>query len=153
MTSIVDPSLYLSNAGQLQQSKGSNLGKDDFLKLLVAQLEHQNPLEPMKDKAFISQMATFSSLEQMTNMNKKLEQFLTASTGSQWLDYTALIGKEVSWNKVTETESGEVTSEKMEGMIQSVHFKNGTVKLEMEDGTLINQEQVISFGLPSSSQE
>jgi flagellar basal-body rod modification protein FlgD len=51
----------------------SELDKDAFLKLLIAELSNQDPLNPMDDREFIAQMAQFSTLEQMTNMTKALE--------------------------------------------------------------------------------
>ena len=48
------------------------LGRDAFLQLLVTQMSHQNPLQPQEDGAFIAQLAQFSSLEQLTNMNTTL---------------------------------------------------------------------------------
>jgi flagellar basal-body rod modification protein FlgD len=52
------------------------MGKDDFLKLLVTQLKHQDPLKPMEDKEFIAQMAQFSALEQMQNMSTSFNKMV-----------------------------------------------------------------------------
>ena len=51
------------------------LGIEDFLKLLSVQFSNQDPLEPVTDTAFISQMASFTSLEQMNNLTVTMEQF------------------------------------------------------------------------------
>jgi flagellar basal-body rod modification protein FlgD len=67
------------------------LDRDDFLKLLVTQLQHQDPTSPVEDKDFIAQMAQFSSLEQITNMSagfQKLSGLLASSEASQVLGKT-----------------------------------------------------------------
>ena len=68
------------------------LGKDDFLKLLITQLSNQDPTSPMDNTAFIAQMAEFSSLEQMTNMNANFEKMNSMLSSSQAVN---TIGKTV----------------------------------------------------------
>ncbi len=70
--------LGLNNSGSPLSAATSEqiLGKDDFLQLLVTQLSNQNPLEPMKPDDFSVQLAQFSSLEQLTNMNDLMESSL-----------------------------------------------------------------------------
>jgi flagellar basal-body rod modification protein FlgD len=72
------------------------LDKDDFLNLLVAQLQHQDPLNPAEGTEFTAQLAQFSSLEQLSNINNNLqnmELFQTSMTNSQAVSY---IGKEIT---------------------------------------------------------
>ena len=72
------------------------LGKDDFLNLLVAQLQHQDPLNPASSTEFTAQLAQFSSLEQLSNINdnlKNMVQFQTTMTNSQAVSY---IGKQIT---------------------------------------------------------
>lgn len=82
-------------AAGANQGRDSELGKDAFLELLIAQVINQNPLEPMKNTEFIAQLAQFSSLEQMKNIASGMELLaLTqgAATNSQMVN---LIGKRV----------------------------------------------------------
>ena len=83
------------------------LGKDDFLQLLIAQLTHQDPTSPMEDTQFIGQMAQFSSLEQMTNMNKNFSALSDMLTGSS---ATNAVGKKVDLDLGSSVLSGYISA-------------------------------------------
>jgi flagellar basal-body rod modification protein FlgD len=89
----------------------AGMGKDDFMKLLMEQLKNQDPMKPMEDKEFITQMAQFSSLESMNTLTEQME----ALTGSQMLVQAAtLIGKQATAKLASgEVVTGTITQVKM----------------------------------------
>ena len=74
----------------------AELGPDDFLRLLVTQLENQDPLDPMDSEQFTSQLTQFNSLDQLIEMNRKLETVAASQTALANLQTTMLIGREVT---------------------------------------------------------
>ncbi|MCK8816527.1 flagellar hook capping protein [Natroniella sulfidigena] len=117
-----------------------DLGQEEFLKLLVAQLQHQDPLDPMDDKEFIAQTAQFSSLEQMQNLNSNFSQFMGYQQLSQASNF---VGKEV---KVVDSESGESVVGEVDRLI--VDSENGEkgyqVVIEEQEYSLDSIQEVLS---------
>ncbi|MYL48692.1 flagellar hook assembly protein FlgD [Halobacillus litoralis] len=149
MTSI-DPSLYLKN--QQVRGTGSNaLGKDDFLKILMAQIKNQNPLDPMKDKEFISQMTEFSSLEQMTNMSQSFQRFMDSQNLPPLIQYSGLIGKEVSY-PVYDQETGLLERTESD-IVQSVNQSGTETYLELKSGEKISVEYMTKVAEVDSKPE
>ena len=101
----------------LSKQKGSNMDKDSFMLLLVTQFKYQDPLNPMEDKEFIAQLAQFSSLEQLMNLNTTMEGLTDATNNQQMINATSYIGKNVSVSgnaigKNTDEKTKEVTISK-----------------------------------------
>ncbi|TWM32473.1 Basal-body rod modification protein FlgD [Bacillus paralicheniformis] len=120
---------YLSEAKKAEKAgSGSNLGKDEFLKLLMKQLQYQDPLNPMEDREFIAQMATFSSLEQLTNLNTTMSTFVGLQDPMTM--YVSWIGKEVTYE-------GEESEEKT-ALVKSVKSSDGQYLLVLDDGAEVN---------------
>ncbi|MFK2825000.1 flagellar hook assembly protein FlgD [Bacillus sp. B190/17] len=140
----IDPGLYLENYQKQPRTGNSALGKDEFLKILMTQLQNQDPLSPMEDKDFIAQMATFSSLEQMTNMASSFDQFLQMQQATQMISYNSFVGKEVTWHKIVENSdpNAEPVVQTGTGTITSVQFKGNGVQFVMADGTILEPANI-----------
>lgn len=108
----------------LQQT---GLGQEDFLKIFLAQLSFQDPLEPVDNQQFMAQMAQFSSLDQTRQTNEKLDSLLVLQSANQSV---ALIGKTVEVATQSKTQIGEVTT---------VSFSSGEAQLTIktEDGEYV----------------
>jgi flagellar basal-body rod modification protein FlgD len=138
MDKILSTDLYLSSLNASNSKVGNQLGKDEFLKILMTQLSNQDPLNPMQDREFISQMATFSSLEQMVNMNEALSNLQSGQMFANKLQYSELIGKEVTWSEMIENEDGEENVSAKSGKVAAVHYNGNEVKVEVENGEIVD---------------
>ena len=120
----MDSSSAINSASDIQM---------DYMKLLVTQLQNQNPLEPMDNDQMASQLAQFSQLQQLESMNSNFANVLSATE----LNYAnSLIGKEVSFASENETGGRDITSGIVEEVINNIDGEiilvtaNHTVPLE-----------------------
>ncbi|MFF2752569.1 flagellar hook assembly protein FlgD [Psychrobacillus sp. NPDC058041] len=153
----ITSNMYLSNKAPKTVTTGnSTLGKDAFLKILMTQLQNQDPTKPMDDSQFIAQMAQFSSLEQMTNLTMAFEKYAQAQEQTQMIEYSNFVGKQVKWHELTDKLDEKKNPIIIEGTgtITSIKFENGNVKFTLADGKVItpgNISEVISSGTSSNS--
>lgn len=135
-TTSVWPNYASSNVkAAASKSSSSELGKDDFLKILITQLQNQDPMQPMEDKDFIAQMAQFSALEQTTNMATQL-QAMRYSPGM----VSSVLGMNVTW--IATDNKGNVSTKS--GTVDSIvvrdgipYAKIGQDEVKMDDLTTI----------------
>jgi flagellar basal-body rod modification protein FlgD len=114
----------IDGIGSATQSSGiaqalggdKELGQDAFLKLLVAQLKNQDPLNPQENSEFVAQLAQFSSLEQTVGINDRLDQLSLQNQGLQNSQVVDLVGK-------TATVKGDIVTLKGGGTIVPINFK------------------------------
>ncbi len=85
-----------NTSGSLQVLETSTMGKDDFLKMMIAQLQNQDPLNPLDGTDFTAQLAQFSSLEQLYNLNTQLETANLYQSSLNNAQAVSLVGKEVT---------------------------------------------------------
>ncbi len=131
----VDNGKVLSNTAttttaEKRETKGTtNLGQDAFLQLLIAEMQHQDPLEPTTNTEWISQMATFSQLEELQTLSKTTEN-------SQMF---TLVGK----NVIVTAEDASGNKQLKEGVVDFISMSGGTAKLSI-GGALYSMEDLYS---------
>lgn len=104
-------------------TKDKTLGKDQFLQLLVAQMNNQNPLDPQTNSEFVAQLAQFTQVESLDNLNTSVESILSSTQSSQALQASSLVGRKVILSSDTAMVD---TSETFKG---SIALTNGTDNL------------------------
>jgi flagellar basal-body rod modification protein FlgD len=129
---------YASTASTATTSSSSgNLGQDEFLKLLITQLQYQDPMNPMEDKDFIAQLAQFSTLEKTMSMSSGIESLTKSQTASQAV---AMIGKSIDYLD----SSGNSAS----GKVSGVTLTDGVATLKVGSVT-VSMGNVLSVYLSS----
>ena len=125
----------VTGTSQTAKTAANNiLGKDDFLKLMVAQMKNQDPMGPADDKDNIAQMAQFSSLEQITNLANATQELATRMSLTQ---NVGLLGHDVTY---TGTDGAAVT-----GRVDGLDLgKDGTTTLSVAGTTGIDPTRITS---------
>ena len=119
-----------TTTAEKRETKGTtNLGQDAFLQLLIAEMQHQDPLEPTTNTEWISQMATFSQLEELQSLSKTTENTQIFS----------LVGK----NVIVSTEDAMGNKQLKEGIVDFISVSGGTAKFSI-DGALYSMSELYS---------
>ncbi|HNU92037.1 MAG TPA: flagellar hook capping FlgD N-terminal domain-containing protein [Spirochaetota bacterium] len=107
-------------------SQKGDMGKDAFLKLLITELKHQDPTQPMQDREFISQMAQFSALEQMTNVSKSMESLNRSARSNEAY---SLLGKRVE-------AFNPANGRAVEGEVSRIFYRENDIRLMVNGAEL-----------------
>lgn len=123
-------------------NKSQALGKDDFLTLLLAQMKYQDPLNPADNTESIAQMAQFSSLEKMDNLNTTLASFGSYQKSLNSLNGAQFIGKDIDFSELQTVESkdaktGNITESEVvvvvSGKVSSISYTDGEPSFVVTD--------------------
>ncbi|WP_010630952.1 flagellar hook capping FlgD N-terminal domain-containing protein [Sporolactobacillus vineae] len=131
-------------AGQTNAAADASsiLNKDDFLKLLIAQMTHQDPTSPMDSGQFVSQMAQFTSLEQTQNMGSAIDQLVASQSDNSLADRATMIGKQVTWTATQTDQDGRDVSESLSGIVGAVKIKDGKISYVIKSGDSVDPEAI-----------
>lgn len=134
---------YSIDDNQTKPTFNKELGQDEFLKLMTAQLKNQDPMEPMDNGEFLGQMAQFSTVSGIEEMQKSLETLSATYATGQTLQSVQLVGQEV----LIESNSLELSDSGATGGSFDLEATSGNVMLNIADGsgTVVRQIQLGEF--------
>ncbi|WP_100399342.1 flagellar hook assembly protein FlgD [Bacillus sp. FJAT-44742] len=148
MTNTIHSSFGIAEQRKVpvKEAQGNIMGKDDFLRILITQLQNQDPLNPMEDKEFIAQMANFSSLEQMTNMNNTLESYITSQQNNALVQNSELIGRKVTWEREVDVDEHRTQTVAEQHEVLSVkQEKDGTIRVLLDNNRWVTNKQIFEI--------
>ncbi len=96
-TSLINQTAQKEPPSTMDRVGSTALGKDEFVKLLLAQLGNQDPTQPVDSQAFVAQLAQFASLEQLNSVNERLDSLLLAATSSSQTAAASFVGRDVQF--------------------------------------------------------
>ncbi|MBJ6363382.1 flagellar hook capping FlgD N-terminal domain-containing protein [Paenibacillus sp. GCM10012307] len=117
------------------KEKADTLGQDEFLRILIAQIRHQDPMNPLQDRDFIAQMAQFSSVEQLMKMSGELK-LMRNSLGTA----SSMIGKTIEW---IENDS-QGASKLQTGVVDSITIKDGKL-FAISGDSKVNLDDIVAI--------
>lgn len=136
MTAAVDLGALGLNRSLSTNKPRNELGQTEFLSLMTAQLENQDPLKPMENGEFMGQIAQFSTVEGIGNLNESFSALAGAMQSSQALQASALVGR----NALIEGNRGQLGSNGLSGAIELPSgATNVTVEILNGSGQLVGQ--------------
>ncbi|HOO34330.1 MAG TPA: flagellar hook assembly protein FlgD [Thermotogota bacterium] len=128
-----------TNTTNSSSDNSNTLDKDAFLKLLVAEIQNQNPLEPMDNQKFLDQMTQFSTMEQMTNMSQSFQNYIESVQSTTKLQASAVVGKYA----VIETNTIRYEDDYAEGIVYNVEDPGTiTIRIKDSDGKIVREEEI-----------
>ena len=119
---------------------GQDLDRDAFLQLMVQQMQYQDPLDPISNEDMLAQLAQFSSLEQMKNLNDSFEKLSQQMVQQNMVTAGALLGRTISGN--------DLTGNPVQGTVERVSLVDGEIRLQVGE-QLVPIQSVQSIGIDS----
>jgi len=149
---MIVPNVTYHDQGSITPEKGDQIGQDAFLRLLLAQLAHQDPLSPMNSMEFTAQLAQFSQLEQMVSFNEKLDSLLLYQSSLNSWQGVEMIGKEVDamgdWVELNDGSAGTIGYRLEQNCSQvtvQIFDQNGKLVRTLDQGPREKGENLIEW--------